>query len=129
MNHAFRKFLIVGLALIGGAALGFAVFQFGSRQMPAESSRSSASAGMSAALKSALSGGGAAEARMRAMYRQRGFHPLWLDADGAASADARAVMAVLSDAPSEGLPSGRYVVPGLPRRGASERDRARFDVA
>ncbi len=129
MNHAFRKFLIVGLALIGGAALGFAAFQFGSRHLPAESSRSSASAGMSAALKSALSGGGTAEARMRAMYRQRGFHPLWLDADGAASADARAVIAVLSDAPGEGLPSGRYVVPGLPRRGASERDRARFDVA
>jgi murein L,D-transpeptidase YcbB/YkuD len=63
----------------------------------------------------------------RGIYQARAFTPLWLT-PGGPSSDAQAVMAMLTHADAQGLPSSRYGFGAMPQPKAGDRARAAFEI-
>ncbi|RVW00017.1 murein L,D-transpeptidase [Mesobaculum littorinae] len=83
------------------------------------------------AFKMAVAETAASDDMLAAFYRETGYRPLWVGADGAARHRREALLSAVALAPVHGLPTARYDVEELKSRMAAattDRARGRLDV-
>jgi len=116
MTHGQKASGLVILGLLALVATGALFFFTG------HDKTQSSQPGLQSALMSATQHG-----PWRDIYQARAFTPVWLTPNGP-SRDAQAVMAMLTHADAQGLPSSRYGFGALPQPKSSDRARAAFEI-
>ncbi len=121
-----RTGLMIAYGAAAVACIGFLVVLYRPWAPPSTPPRAP-SASVAQAVQNRLAHASRQQAPLAQLYQARGFTTVWFDGNSL-SADGRQVIAILSAADQEALPTDRYRVPAPPAAGASDAVKADFEL-